>query len=317
MRILIGYDGSESSDAALDDLTRAGLPREAEARVVSVADLLMSSPKPEEILEAELISRRIAASLKHAQTHADRVIKEAEDLVLSAVEKLSPQFPDWEISHEVLTGNPAWEMIEAADRWSADLVVVGSKGRSAINRLLIGSVSKRLATDAGCSVRVARHNQKTSGDNIRILIGVDGSPAAEQAVHAVGQRVWPGGTEVDLIAVNDSTPPPARVATLLPQAAEMLNSYIGNRESRVHSMLDWATRELHNIGLKTSVDTIKGEPGKVLVAEAEKRNADSIFVGTRDFANAFERFRLGSVSTAVVTHAHCTVEIVRPPRRSE
>ena len=44
MKILIGYDGSESADAALDDLRRAGLPRETEALIVSVAEVLMQPP---------------------------------------------------------------------------------------------------------------------------------------------------------------------------------------------------------------------------------------------------------------------------------
>ena len=78
-------------------------------------------------------------------------------------------------------------------------------------------------------------------------------------------------------------------------------------------MLDWATEELGNIGLQTSVFTGKGEPSRILIEEAHKWNADSIFVGTRDFDSAFERFRLGSVSTAVVSKADCSVEIVRPP----
>jgi nucleotide-binding universal stress UspA family protein len=313
MKVLIGHDGSESSDAIINDLRRAGLPRGTEAIVASAADLLMSSPTAAEIVEAGLTSLRVAAYLEHAQTHADRVVKEAEGSASAAAEKLSSHFPAWSVSQEVLTGSPAWELIDAADRLNADLLVVGSKGRSAINRLLLGGVSKRVATDARCSVRVARETDKVDEDPIRIIVGVDGSPAAEQAIFAVGQRVWAAGTEVHLIAVNDFAPPPTRVTTLLPQAADMLNSYFLNRESRVQSMLDWATNELGNVGLKTFIVLKEGEPGKVLINEAQIIDADSIFVGTRDFSNAFERLRLGSVSTAVVTHAHCSVEIVRPP----
>lgn len=92
----------------------------------------------------------------------------------------------------------------------------------------------------------------------------------------------------------------------------MINSYLQGRESRLVSMLDWATEQLNAIGLKTSIFRSKGDAKKILLDEAEKWAADSIFVGTRDFKSAFERFRLGSVSTAVVTNAHCTVEIVRP-----
>ncbi len=55
----------------------------------------------------------------------------------------------------------------------------------------------------------------------------------------------------------------------------------------------------------------KGDPQRVLIAEARKWEADSIFVGGRRFGRAFERFWLGSVSTALVTKAHCSVEVVR------
>jgi len=220
MKILIGYDGSESSDVAIDDLTRAGLPRDSDVLVISVGDLLMSGPSAAEIVKAAVTSRRVAASLKQAQTHAQRVIKEAGEFALKAADELRSRFPEWSVSCEVITGTPAWELIDAANRWNADLAVVGSQGRSAIGRLLLGSVSKKLATDAGCSVRVARRAVKRGGGPPRIIIGVDGSPAAEEAIHAVGQRVWEYGTEVRLITVDDDTPLPARVSTFLPQATE-------------------------------------------------------------------------------------------------
>jgi nucleotide-binding universal stress UspA family protein len=55
----------------------------------------------------------------------------------------------------------------------------------------------------------------------------------------------------------------------------------------------------------------KGDPRSVLLEEARKWNADSIFVRTRDFKSAFERLYLGSVSTAVITSPDCLVKIVR------
>jgi nucleotide-binding universal stress UspA family protein len=239
-------------------------------------------------------------------------MKEAREFAKKAADKIRAQCPEWAVTSEMISGTPAWELIGAANRWNADLAVVGSQGRSAIGRLFLGSVSKRLATDAACSVRVGRGDAGRKIAPPRIIIGVDGSPAAEQAIYAVGQRVWDDGTEIRLVAVDDGTPPPARISTFLPQAAEMLNSYLQRKETRVQSMLEWANDELAHIGLKTSVLTKKGDPSKILIAEAGRWNADSIFVGTRDFKNAFERFRLGSVSTAVVTNAPCSVEIVRP-----
>jgi nucleotide-binding universal stress UspA family protein len=92
----------------------------------------------------------------------------------------------------------------------------------------------------------------------------------------------------------------------------MINDYFQNRESRVSSMLEWANNELSAIGSKTSVVMEKGDAKNILLEKAEEWNADCIFVGTRDFKSGFERFRLGSVSTAVVTNAYCSVEIARP-----
>ena len=77
-------------------------------------------------------------------------------------------------------------------------------------------------------------------------------------------------------------------------------------------MLEWATEQVDAIGMKSSVLRVKGDARKVLLEEAREWNADGIFVGTRDLKGVIERFRLGSVSTAVATNAHCSVEIVRP-----
>ena len=313
MRILIGYDGSEHSDAAIDDLKRTGLPRDSEVLIGSVGDLLMSGPEVSEAVDQALSVPRLASTLKKAQTHAERVTKEAKEAAERAKKRIQKLFPEWNVRADVMIGTPAWVLIDAADKWNADLVVVGSQGHSALQRFFLGSVSKRVVTDSHCSVRVARppDNTKSEGTPLRLIIGVDGSPAAEQAIYAVGQRVWQDGTEVRLIAVDDSTPP-TRIVSRLPQAAALINDYFRNRESRVSTMLEWGTNELNAIGLTTSVLTEKGNARDILLAKAEEWSADSIFVGTRDFKSAFERFRLGSVSTAIVTNARCSVEVVRP-----
>jgi nucleotide-binding universal stress UspA family protein len=312
MKILIGYDGSTHADAIFEDLHRAGLPVDSESKIVAVADVLVSGPPSSEFDLQSLASRRVERVLRQAEAHRAEVMKETNESAAKGADRLRSEFPGWKVSSEVRTGTPQWELLDAADEWNADLTVVGSQGRSGIGRFFLGSVSKKLATDARSSVRVVRASVRsvTSGPP-RIIIGVDGSPAAEEAIYAVGQRVWPAGTEVRLVAVDDGVSP-ASISVRLPQVAEMVNSYLQKREARVASMLEWATEQLNAIGLTTSVFTAKGDAKTMLLDEAEKWNADSIFVGTRDFKSAFERFRLGSVSTGIVTQANCTVEIVRP-----
>jgi nucleotide-binding universal stress UspA family protein len=180
-------------------------------------------------------------------------------------------------------------------------------------RLILGSVSKKVVTDSHHSVRVTRGPvEKDAGKPPRLVIGVNGSVEAEHAVRAVGRRIWPDGTEVRIIAVDDGTSP-ARIAHVLPSAAGLIRDH--NEESAVAAqrMVEWAENELSVIGLNVSVANEKGDPQRVLIHQAQKLDADSIFVGGRRFNGAFERFRLGSVATAMVTKAHCSVEVARNP----
>lgn len=318
MRIFIGYDGSESADKAIENLKWAGLPRESEVLVVSVADLLMGSPSAAEIAEQIVLPQRVAVGLKKAQTYGERVFNEAKSFASKAKGQVQYLFPEWDVKDKVIEGAPTWELLDLAEEWKADLIVVGSEGRSIVKRFLLGSVSRKLANDAHCSVRVSRPGNRKETDKSppRIIVGVDGSPASVQAIHSVGQRVWQDGTEVHLVSVDDDITT-GRIAYQVPQAAAMINSSLQKKRDRIQSILEWGEEELNNIGMNAKAKIIKGDPTQVLLDEARKWNADSIFVGTRNLNNFFERLRLGSVSTAVVTKAHCSVEIVRPPDETQ
>ena len=312
MRILIGYDGSESADVALDDLRGAGLPREVEALIVSVSDGLVNpSSSIADIAGSAVTSRRVTAAIAVARDQSAQALEEAKEFAAKAGDRVRSYFRDWKIRAEGIPGRPATELINKADEWKADLVVVGSHGRSALGRFMLGSVSKKVVTDSHHSVRVVRGTVKPDGGlPPKIMIGVDGTPEAEQAVRAVGMRVWPEQTEVRIIAVDDGTSP-ARLSGVLPTAAAMIRSSNEKVSESSRLMAEWAENELRAIGLQVSVAVEKGDPQRILIDEAQKWGADSIFVGGRKFSGALERFRLGSVSTALVTKAHCSVEVVR------
>jgi nucleotide-binding universal stress UspA family protein len=311
-KVLIAYDGSAYADAALDDLRRAGLPRETEALIVTVSDGLVSAFSPvAEVAGTALSSRRVISVIAVAKEQAARLLEEARRLAAQAGGRVRSQFPDWEVRTEVLEGSPSRELLRKAEEWRPDLIVVGSQGRSALGQFFLGSVSKKLATEARSSVRVARRTDEKSGNEPpRIMIGVDGSPEAERAVRSVGRRVWPEGTEVRIVTVDDGVLP-TRIAHILPTATAMIRDGNGGAATKARRMAEWAAEELRAIGLRVSVAIEKGDPRRVLIKEARKWAADAIFVGARRFGGAVERFRLGSVSTALVTKAHCSVEVVR------
>jgi nucleotide-binding universal stress UspA family protein len=238
------------------------------------------------------MSRRVTAALASAQKQTERVLNEAKEFADRAKEQVRSYFPHWSVRAETPAGSAAFELISKADEWKPDLIVVGSHGRSAVSRLILGSVSKKVVTDSDHSVRVSRGDlEKDANEPPKLIIGVDASAEAEQAVRAVGSRVWPYGTEVQIIAVDDGSSP-------------MFADTAGR-------MVAWAENALSLIGLKTSVVWEKGDPRRVLIDQAQAWDADSIFVGGRRFSSALERFQLGSVATALVTKAHCSVEVVR------
>jgi len=83
-------------------------------------------------------------------------MKRAQQAVASAVEILSKTFPKVSESISVLLNGPRNVIIEAADKWDADLIVLGSHGHRGIERFLLGSVSEGVALHAHCSVEVIR-----------------------------------------------------------------------------------------------------------------------------------------------------------------
>ena len=250
-----------------------------------------------------------------AETHPTKTfsgdMEEAEALAGQAYTLIQSSFPDWAICAELASGSPARVIIERADEWKPDLIVVGSHGRSALGRFVLGSVSQKVVTEAHCSVRVARRRPDEMGEAdesrapVRLVVGVDGSPGAAAAVRAVAARVWPADSEARVIAADFAVPPVTAGRTQEPVLA-----WVKGERARIHKMAEDSMRELREAGLAVSSIVKDEDPKRLLCEEAESWGADCIFVGAKDLSR-IDRFLLGSVSAAVAARAHCSVEVVR------
>jgi nucleotide-binding universal stress UspA family protein len=80
--------------------------------------------------------------------------EQAKDLVLKAAEKL--RGAKFNVSTELVEGNPKSQIIEMANEWHADMIVLGSHGWTGLNRFLMGSVSEGVVRHAHCSVEIVR-----------------------------------------------------------------------------------------------------------------------------------------------------------------
>ncbi len=300
MRILIAYDGSQCAHAAIKDLRRAGLPDSAEAIVLCIAEQWFPPPPPSsyEVVEAAL-QEGIAFRAEPTEREVWRPAQEAIEFASLAATLVQSYFPGWQVRAEGLSGSPATEMIAEADEWNANLIVVGSHGRTALGHLILGSVSQRIVTEAHCSVRVGRAGIAERDLPVRIIVGVDGSPGALSAVQAVAERRWPANTEVRLVTAVG----PYDVYTTLAK----------EKSAGASSAQHAAEKILKSARLHVSSAIEEKDPKRLLKDEAEQWNADCIFVGARGLTR-LERILLGSVSTAIVSRAHCSVEVVRPRR---
>jgi len=304
MRILIAYDGSAHAKAAIEDLRRAGLPRQTEAIVVSVAH--RGWPEASAGSDEGQFGNPWKATMKQAEALAE----EGRKCVQS-------QFPAWSVSSEALWGDPGKSLLKTIDIWKPDLVIIGSHGRSIPARLFLGSVSTELVHHAPCSVRVVRGLAKTEGP-VRILIATDGSDHAELCKDAVARRFWPDATRARVLAVMQRLVPTLPVmGTALEGrtfASEPAYRVIEEADERERVTLRWTTENcadrLQGLGLIADSIVIDGDPRHEINAEAERWGADCVFVGARGLG-ALDRLLLGSVSSAVVHDAHRTVEVVR------
>lgn len=148
MRILLAIDGSEQSEAAVDEIARQHFPADSEVRVISVVE----RPYYPAMLSGEGVNMSLYVEIE----------KTAREQAGSAVEKAAAKLRADEgsrqlnITTEVLSGLPKQVILEEAEAFGADLIVVGSHGHGMLERFLLGSVSQAVALHAKCSVEIVR-----------------------------------------------------------------------------------------------------------------------------------------------------------------
>lgn len=294
MKIIIAYDGSQCSRDTLADLDRAGLPAEGvEAVIITVAELQFSAGK----LGAGVSAERMESAMQLAHSTATH-----------AMEYLRQRFPAWSLTTEETGGSPTGAIIHCSRQWNADLIIVGSHGRSLIGRMFMGSVSQSVMAEADCSVRVAR-GRASFNKEIRLLLAVDGSPHSLNVANAVASRKWSAGTQARIVAavepIFEVTAPPVVPEISMWDIEEGLST-----EAHLQRTVEAIQQRLQQAGLETSAVVGYEDPKQIILQEAEGWGADCIYMGARGL-NPLERLLLGSVSRAVTPRAHCSVEVVR------
>jgi nucleotide-binding universal stress UspA family protein len=143
---------------------------------------------------------------------------------------------------------------------------------------------------------------------MKLLLAIDNSEYSVDAIKEVAKRPWPPKTIVRVISVVEPVPPPA--AELWYDASGSLERVQQEMRKRAAKLTEKTSESLKGKGLKIETAVREGDARSVIVNEAEKWSADLIVLGSHGYTG-IKRLLLGSVASSVVSHAPCSVEIVR------
>lgn len=208
-------------------------------------------------------------------------------------------------NHLICHGHVGHTITEEARRTGVDLIVIGAQGHSAIARVLLGSTSDFVATQACCSVLAVRSDKVPDTTSpIRVVIAYDGSEPAKLAVEEFVNSSWGPQCDVHLVHVLPHGSLFSRATSIDLEAAR--------RDGQ--AMIESVSQRLKPLVSNVSTHLLEGDSiGQTITDFAEENGVDLVMLGDTG-RSAISQLFLGSVTRYVLRHAQCSVWIARKPR---
>lgn len=297
MRILVATDGSDFGRDAVDFASRLPVPGRVDLILLSVIEetnlpmFYDSSPGALADLHRVLVEQA-----------RERLLRESEGLLRE----------NWSVEIEIREGDPAEQIVCEASRLKADLIVLGSRGRSGFAGYLLGSVSHRVLRHASCSVLLTRPEKSEKEPHrpgSRVLLAFDGSGPAEAAVDFLAGMRFDADSWLVLTTVH------TLVRTFRMDIMQGLDRLWEEEKERVRVQLEQSAKKLSNFGT-VECSQIDGEDiSESILKLAKDVRANLIVLGHKG-RSGLDRFLLGSVSSKVAHHARCSVLVVKEKSRN-
>lgn len=280
--ILVPLDGSELAKQALPYAAGLAGP-EGHIALLTVTSL------PSQLTEIGFV---------HPEGATDATVKQAaQESLRKTAEEFTEIFPSGvEVELLVSEGDPASEILAAADAIGADLIVMTSHARGAIGRAAFGSIADRITRTSAIPIVIIRPHDRPKSGAIesfrRIVLPLDGSalatnavPVAKAIAHRLELLVW-------IVRAVNLKPSFFGEGTLpLPE------SIASERRAKAQAELEAVARDLQDEGLEASVDVLTGAPFSAIAAAVD---ADDLIVMTSHGRSGFNRWLLGSVADKLV-----------------
>jgi nucleotide-binding universal stress UspA family protein len=307
-RILCPTDFSELSELALERAVRLGRWFEARVTALHVVPRILAASAP---VEGGVLLGVPPGFLRAQREEADRALRRQIEPLLGEGAAIEAKLAD---------GDPARAIQAEAEALPADLVVMGTHGRSGFEHLLLGSVAERVVRTAPCPVLTVRGRSADPPGSLfrRILCAIDLTEASERTLDMALSLAEETLARVTLLHVvegqlGESGPelyrPVPEAARLQRQLVDQAHEQLVRAGQRVHGFCDVSER----------VET--GSAWRGILRVAEETYADLVVMGTHA-RGAVGRLFFGSTANQVVRHATCPVLTVRemrpaPPSHAE
>jgi nucleotide-binding universal stress UspA family protein len=277
MKIVLAVDGSKHGQWSMQWLP--SLPFVARPKVTAVHALDLAALKAPFMAQSMVAGNEpyIRAEVSRLEQQAKRVSSETKDFLASA-----------QLAGKVLVerGAPAPAILKHARR--GDVIVLGSRGLTGLDRFMLGSVSQSVTLHAPASVLVVKQPPRVLH---RVLLATDGSKSSTKAVRFLVEELRPENIEVVLVHVIPFLRYPE-----VKEAGQAL--------------LDRDAERLIKAGYAVNGMLKLGHPADEIIKVADRQKVELLVAGAKGLG-AIARFFLGSVSTKVIQHSHCSVLVVR------
>jgi nucleotide-binding universal stress UspA family protein len=293
MKILCAIDGSCHSQWVLEWLPHVCSPGDCSLLLVHAVDMGQFKPLSK-------LDRKTRSALVNV---LDCSLEGAARLLEAAELKVSTSWDS--VRAKLLRGSPAVAVARSVKREQPDLLVIGSRGVTEFQPMLLGSVSRKLLMQAPCPVLLVK---KPTAVLKRVLLGADGSIESWEA--AAWLERLPEHSRPSVTVASVIPPLPMESLRVPSRALAVGNQVEGVLRREAQKLAARVAGTLRKAGLSAKGIVLSGSPGAELVTLAARERANLIVVGSRSGRSAREYF-MGSAADTVVKHAPCSVLVYR------
>ena len=287
MNVLVATDGSKYGRWGLNWVATLPFVEPPRVTVLHVLDIAaLRAPFLSQPVMAGT-ERYIQEELQRMEARSTKTMKEAKEQLAAMKLKGTVRKEQGVVAPVILKRAPKRD----------GLLVVGSQGLDALDRFMLGSVSTKLIHHATCPVLVVKAE---AAPLQRIVLAIDGSPASAKALAFVLAKFQPDRST----GKGGRVPIHVSVIHVMPFV-----KYPGLKEAN-NILIERSVQKLIKAGFTAKPVCQLGRPAEEIIKVAAAQHADLIVMGAKGLG-AITRFLIGSVSTRVVQHAHCSVLVVR------